>query len=337
VKTKGLVVITTKPEGAAIYLEDKKRGIFTRTPYDGSLPAGKHTIIVELRKYKPERHTFQAGNDRMVILHFSLSTEEYLGWIEVKANVPGADVFFEKREIGAVGRTPYTGFLRPGKRQVIVERDGYAPYKGEIEVTAGKDHVLNVTLQKVRYGWLKVTGSTTEGAKVLVDGKPIECKEHPCRTQLDEGTYRVELIRKGFKSFKETVTVKQASETQLAVRLNPKPTRLNAYITFGVHAALLVAAITTGVISKNRRDSVESDLAAGRIYDSGDSRLGEGRIYAIVSNSLYGVSALVGALGLYYLFRNEGPDSYGEVNTRKIAITPTLGPQTAGLSGLVRF
>jgi hypothetical protein len=337
VNTKGLVVIETKPEGAAIYLEDKKRGIFTRTPYTGTMSDGPHTVIVELRKFKPERKTFQARHDRMVYLYFALSSEEYLGWIEVKANIPGADVYFDKREVGAVGRTPYTGFLRPGKRQVIVERDGYAPYTAMLDVTAGKDHVVQVELKKVDYGWLKVTGSTTEGATIKIDGKPIDCKEIPCRKELPQGTYKVELTRKGYKTYRQEVTIKQATETQLAVRLNPKPSRLTAYITFGAHAALLAGAITTAVMSKNRRDSLQSDLDAGRIYDSSDSRLSQGRILAIVANSLFGVSAIVGGLGIYYLFRNEGPDSYGEARINKVAITPTLGPRLVGLQGEVRF
>jgi tetratricopeptide (TPR) repeat protein len=338
IKPKGLVVIESKPEGAAIYLGgDKRKGVFTRTPYTGNLPEGKHTVILEMRKFKPERKTFHSRSDRLVYLYFALSSEEYLGWIEVKANIPGAEVFFDKKEVGAVGRTPYTGFLRPGKRKIIVERPGYAAYVKELEITAGKDHVVAVELTKVKNGWLKVTGATTEGATINVDGKPVTCKEHPCQAELGEGSYKVEIVRKGFKKYLQAVTVKQATETQLAVRLMPKPSRVKAYVTWGVSTAFLIGGIVTGVMSKNHADSLESDLAAGKLYDSADSRLGSGKVTAIIANSLFGLAGLTGALGIYYMFRNEGEDSYGEARMNKIAIVPSLGPNSAGLAGHVRF
>jgi hypothetical protein len=337
VKMKGLVVIESKPEGAAIYLNDKTKGIFTRTPYTGSLPPGKHTVILEMRKFKPERKTVVVRNDRMTYLYFALSAEEYLGWIEVKANVPGADVFFDKKEVGAVGRTPYTGFLRPGKRTIIVERAGYAPYTKEVEITAGRDHVFNVSLEKVDFGWLKITGKTTQGATILVNEKPIACDGYPCRTKLPPGTYRVKLKLKGYKDYAQDVTIIQASETQLAVRLNPAPSRVEAYITFGVSTAFLVGAITVGVMSNNRKNDLQNDLDQGRLFDSSDPRIQNGRILAIVANSLFALTGLTGGLGLYYLFRNVGADSYGESQTTKIAIMPSLSPELTGITGLVRF
>jgi tetratricopeptide (TPR) repeat protein len=338
VKPKGLVVIESRPEGAAIYLGgDKRKGVFTRTPYTGNLPEGQHTVILEMRKYKPERKTFQARSDRLVYLYFALSTEDYLGWIEVKANVPGAEVYFDKKEVGAVGKTPYTGFLRPGKRKIIVERPGYAAYVKELEITAGKDHVIAAELSKVKNGWLKVTGATTEGATIKVSGKPVTCAEHPCQTELSEGSYKVEVTKKGFKKYVEEVTIKQASETQLAVRLMPKPSRVKAYVTWGVSTALLVGGIVTGVMSKSRADGIEQDLAAGKLYDSADPRLSSGKVTAIVANSLFGLAGLTGALGIYYMFRNEGEDSYGESRTTKIAIVPAVGPTSAGIAGHVRF
>ncbi len=337
VTTKGLVVIESKPEGAAIYLGDKRRGIFTRTPYTGNLNQGEHTVIVELRKFKPERKTFYVRSDRMVYLYFALSAEEYLGWIEVKANVPGADVFFDQRKVGAVGRTPYTGFLRPGKRTLIVEKPGYTPVERTLDVSAGKDHVVNLDLERVKFGWLRVTGKTTEGATVKVNGKPLACPEYPCKAELDPGSYSVEVRRKGFKPYKETVTVQQATESQLAVRLMPRPPRTKAYVSFGISGALLVGGIVAGVLSVKRGDSLAADAAAGRVYDSGDSRLTEGRIMAVSADVLFGLATITGGLGLYYMFRNEGPDSYGETRTNKIAVTPLVSPSMAGLAGQVRF
>ena len=337
IEPKGLVVIESNPEGAAIYLSDKKKGIFTRTPYTGSLPPGQHTIILELKEFQPVRKTFVARNDRMTYLFFSLTRQQNLGWIEIKANIPGADVFFDERRVGAVGRTPYSGYLRPGKRRLIVERPGYEPYEKDVEIVAGKTHLMTVALERVSYGWLKISGQTTRGATLKVDGKPLTCNDYPCQTKISQGTHKVELSRKGFKSYVTDVSVQNAEEVQLAVRLNPTPSRIKAYVSFGVAAALLAGGITAGVLSNKRASSLESDLTSGRIYDTGDPRFTEGKVTAIVADSLFVLSAVVAGLATYYLFRNEGADSYGETRTNKLAITPTLGPGVAGIGGQVRF
>ncbi len=236
-----------------------------------------------------------------------------------------------------MGPTPFSGWLRPGKQKITVKRDGYTPYVKVVKIVAGDVHDVDARLKKVTFGWLKVTGQSTQGAKIKVNGKPITCEEHPCRAKLSEGTYKVELERDGYKAYSHQLKVTQATETQLAVRLNLKPSRVKAYVSFGVAAALLGGAIATGVISRNAKDSLEEDLASGRIYDSEDDRITEGKVTSIIANSLFGVSGLVAALGVYYLFRDVGPDSYGETRINKIAVTPTLGPRSAGLSGQWRF
>lgn len=337
VKTKGLVVIESKPEGAAIYLEDKKKGIFTRTPYTGSLPPGKHTVIIEMKKYKTEQKTFTARTDRMVYLYFALSLEKTRGWIEVKSNIPNSTVYVDSKDVGAVGHTPFTGWVRPGKHKVFVERPGYETLEETVEIVAGDVQVVQAMLKKVSFGWLKITGKTTKGSAIKVDGKALKCPEYPCQTQLSQGTYKIELEREGYKSYSQEVTVTQANETQLAVKLNPKPSRIKAYVSFGVAAALLTGGIISGVISKNRKDSLEDDLNKGKIWDSSDARIGEGKVSSIVANSLFGLGGIVGALGVYYMLRDEGPASFGETRNNRIAVTPTIGPNTAGLLGKVRF
>ena len=67
-------------------------------------------------------------------MHIALSEEHFLGWVEVASNVAGADVFLDRKEIGAIGRTPYTGHVKPGKHTIWLERVGYAPVRKEIEV-----------------------------------------------------------------------------------------------------------------------------------------------------------------------------------------------------------
>lgn len=337
VRTKGLVVIESAPEGAAIYLGDKKAGVFTRTPYTGSLPPGQHTVLLELKEFKPVRKTVLLRHDRLTYLYFALTPQRNLGWIEIKGNIPGAGVYLDKRSFGTVGRTPYSGHLRPGPRKVIVEREGYDPFEREITIVAGKTHVIDFRLERVRHGWIMVSGQTTRGATVTVDGKPLTCMSYPCRGTVAPGEHTVVVERDGYKSYETTVNVARAQEVRARVRLNPKPSRLKSYISFGMAAMLLGGGIAAGVISQDRKNSLEDDISSGVLVDSGDSRYSEGKIAAIVANSLFAVSGVAAILGVYYLFRKVGPDSRGDSVMRNVAISPIIGPNGAALRGEVRF
>jgi hypothetical protein len=123
-KTRSLVVIETEPQGANIYLDDKKGGVFAQTPWSGSLD-GTHKVIIEKRGHKSKESTLSPDPNRLVILQVVLSEEDYLGWLEIRSNVPGASIFLDDKAAGAIGKTPFSGNLKPGKHVVWVTADGY--------------------------------------------------------------------------------------------------------------------------------------------------------------------------------------------------------------------
>jgi tetratricopeptide (TPR) repeat protein len=52
--TKGLVIMESKPDGATIYLDDKSKGTFATTPWQGSLEPKPVKLIFEAKGFKPE-------------------------------------------------------------------------------------------------------------------------------------------------------------------------------------------------------------------------------------------------------------------------------------------
>jgi outer membrane receptor for ferrienterochelin and colicins len=346
-QVKGVVAIVSEPPGASIYLDNKQHSAFARTPYLGPLPAGRHTIIIELRKYKPRERTESINPEHFYTFSFDLAPDYHNGWVEVSTNAPGADVYFDDRTRSR-GRTPYSGFLPPGQHTLYLERRGYQPVSKVVQIAVGEARELSLPMEKVPFGWLRVTGETTRGAKVLVDGKPIACGT-PCQAELAPGQYNIEVRRKGFKSYKERLRVQQAAETQFLVRLMPAPPRTKAYVSFGMSGAFLIGGIVCAALSQTRADQVQL-TTPGRPVDSGDSRFFTGRVLAITADSLFALAAISGGLGFYYMFRNEGPDSYGETRDHKVAdsttpsaartrvtVLPSVGPGGIGVAGTVRF
>ncbi len=89
--------------------------------------------------------------------------------LQVSANVGGADVFLDGRNIG---KTPLvlTKDLGKGTHIVTVTRPGYLPVRNEIRVGQGRKLKVSVTLEKE---------STEVAAKVPVMGKKVDVKEEP--------------------------------------------------------------------------------------------------------------------------------------------------------------
>jgi tetratricopeptide (TPR) repeat protein len=125
IATKGLVIIDSKPPGASVYLGDKSKGVFAITPWQGSLEPKQTKLLMEAKGFKPEERVISPRTDKILEIFISLSEQHFLGWIEVVSNIPGADVYIDKQEIGAIGRTPYTGHLKPGKHTLWVQKAGY--------------------------------------------------------------------------------------------------------------------------------------------------------------------------------------------------------------------
>ena len=166
IDTKGLLVIDSKPQGATIYLNDKRSGPFGKTPWHGSLESKPVRLILESRGCKPEERAVSPRSDKLIDVYIALSEEHYLGWIEIASNVLGADVYIDRKDIGAIGRTPFTGHLKPGKHTIFLERFGWQPLQQEIDVAAGTATQHTLTMQPAQKGWVTITGRATARAAV---------------------------------------------------------------------------------------------------------------------------------------------------------------------------
>ncbi len=140
--------IETTPSGATVYLEDKDGEPIGRTPYDGKLSAGNHTLIIELEGF--------VGQVSEISVKKKSSSQKFKvklakvekGTIEVmpakaQAQVAGAKVFVDGRE---EGNLPDTIKVDAGAHQVEVKKEGYKTYEEWIEVAEGETTRVKVEL-----------------------------------------------------------------------------------------------------------------------------------------------------------------------------------------------
>jgi hypothetical protein len=332
--TKGLVVIDSKPQGATIYLNDKKSGPFGKTPWQGSLEPVPVRLILESKGFKPEERSITPQSDKLIDVYIALSEEHYLGWIEVTSNAVGAQVFIDRKDIGAIGRTPFTGHLKPGKHTVYVEKQGFVALEQTIDVKPGTATQYNWPLETTNTGWINVTGRQAHGARLVVD-KKLACVA-PCRAEVAPGKHKVVIEKEGMEDYESALEIGRTTETTIDVQFSPRPPKTRAISTGVTALVVLGAGVYLGTLSHNTKDSINNDIKAGAPVDNTDSRFFTGKIEAIGADVLYGFGALF-AISFVATLLSHGPDSTGVVDQKSLGFAPTLGDGGGGLAAFGRF
>ncbi|WP_146155706.1 PEGA domain-containing protein [Enhygromyxa salina] len=239
-----------------------------------------------------------------------------------------------------LGVPPVVGApLSPGRYRVTAEGPGYRPWSREVELIAGETLNLQVEPELIEGARLELraTDEASVGAAVSLDGALL-CVL-PCSEELEPGAHQLEVRKRRSKGLSFGVEVAQADEIVIDLTLAPATSRAPAIVTGAIALSSLTAAIVFTVRSDQTRRSLASDLQSYGQYDRDDRRIDNGRRDAVIGGVMYGVTAAVGALTLYYLLRQSGPPSSADKRRRSLAwqLAPSLGPTGGGLVGVVEF
>jgi tetratricopeptide (TPR) repeat protein len=330
-KPRGLIVIESDPSNATIYLDDKRKGQFAVTPWSGSLE-GDHKVIIEKRGYTVIERPVSADPTKLFVLSAAMSQQSFLGWVEISSNVPGADIYIDDKTVGAVGRTPLSQNIKPGKHTFWISADGYDEYRQEVEVIPNETHAIKAQLKGAPVGKLNVTGLGIEDATIVVDGKVL-CERGPCLKSLQQGEHTITVTRPDFKPYTKRILIQAKTETQVRITLAPTPSRSDAIVAYVLAAGFAGGGIALGVTANGYRDDLRKAIAAGNPPpDSNDPRFTKGKIFAIAADAAYAVAGITALTAVYYTFRDKGAPSTGLIDVRALALRPELGPGYAGLA-----
>ncbi len=327
---RGLMVIESSPQGAAIYLDGKEKGPLGTTPWSGTV-SGEHNITVEKRGYKVGEKRIAADPSKLTVLSFVIAEEDYLGWMEIKSSVPGAEIFLDDKTVGSIGHTPFSGNFKPGKHTVWISADGYDEYKQDIEVIAGEAAEISAKLNGSPVGYLNLRGQGIEDSKIYVDGEVL-CERGPCRKPVKEGNHTITVRRPGYKPYIRKMEIQAKTETSLKIDLAKEPGRTDAIVTYVLSAGFLGGGIYLGLQSSSLKSDLQKQIDAGMPPpDQNDPRFQRGKIYAIAADAAFGLSAITALTAVYYTFRDKGLPSAATIDVRAVALTPEIGPGYAGL------
>ncbi len=335
VKMRGLIVIDSEPQNANVYLDDRSKGPVAVTPWSTTLE-GDHKVIIEKRGYMVSESTVSADPSKLFVLRAVLGKEDFLGWVEITSNIPGADVYIDKKEVGVVGKTPLSQNIKPGKHKFWITTEGYDEYEVEIEVVPGGTHEVKAVLKGSPVGKVNIVGLGIEDSTVFIDGK-VACERGPCLKALQQGSHTVTVTRDGMKTYTRRINIQAKTETTVKVTLAPKPSRSDAVVAYILAAGFGGGGIYLGLQANSLRDELRAGISGTPPIDSNDPRFTRGKIYAIAANVAFGLAGVTALTALYYTFRDKGAPSTGLIDVRAIALTPQLSPGYAGMGMEMRF
>lgn len=328
--------VTSNPAHATVVMRRDGVEVATgETPFTASVPAGRYEVTFSHPDFRTQTTPpLEVADGRNYIVQVDMAQGEFSGLLNVVTNIPGASVFVDNREQGALGTTPFLNQMTVGEHRIWIEKPGYETIETTIDVGLGAVARYTGELQRVSHGRLRVVANL-RGAEVFVDGERVGAV--PFSGDVATGARRVRVTAEGMKTWTEEVTIVAGQETPVRVRLRPSVTRTAAWVTASLSAVTLGAAITVGILGNNLRTDLAADRSAG-LLASNDSRINQGRWMYIGANAGFGLSAILAGLSVYYFLRDPLPDSEATVlEPRDWAVMPDVSPGFVGGSVLVRF
>lgn len=224
------LVVVTDPLGAEVSLAGKPAQ--PSPARFEQLTAGPIQIRVTKEGYRPQERTFELREGQTlvsepVVLNPLAPAAGPTGWLYVRTRPMGAQV----SRIGAapVASPALLPGLPAGSTRISVRLEGYLPVERTVDIKAGEDSVLDLTLQPAppprTTGSLRVS-TEPAGAEVRIAGQPAQTS--PARFDgLTPGTVRITVTKEGFEPLEQSVEVRPGDPTvvpALVLKARPVPT-----------------------------------------------------------------------------------------------------------------
>lgn len=323
-----LVAVETEPEGASVIISRGDEVLVSGpAPLTQTLDQGHYHIVIDHPDYNRFERDFDVQPGVLNRLFLNLSQGEFLGYVRVLSEPPGASVYIDDREQGARGQTPFEGPIQIGEHRVWVERPGFEVVEREFEIGVGEEVRLEVPLERVSYGRLRVLGNL-RGARVFVDGAPVGAV--PCEVQVDAGPRAVRVTYDGMKDWETIVDVERGQLHPIRVRLKPAMGRGGAIAAGVIGALFLGGAIGASVYVDDLYTQLDRERQAG-LLQGDDERLETGFWVSIAQYVGYGVAGVGALLALFYGIYDDLPPSEGTVlDPRDWTLLPMFSPAADG-------
>jgi tetratricopeptide (TPR) repeat protein len=215
------LAVNSDPSEANVLVDGTLLG---RTPYQGALQPGEHTVAVELEgRLRQQRKVF-AREGRDASLSFALAPLPKAPALAVESDPVGAVVVVDGKERG---RTPLIVALPQGYHQLVLRQEGRREVSTDFDMPKDRDLSIRLDLPAGDRGGSRLTvSSAPAGAAVTVDGAQVGVT--PWSAEAKPGTHTVAVSGAGFVKEERTVQIHPNRDTDLAFALQRAgPSRLH--------------------------------------------------------------------------------------------------------------
>jgi tetratricopeptide (TPR) repeat protein len=155
--------IESDPPGASIYLDDMTK-LLGQTPYATTTDPGTYRLRLTLDGHVPFDRTLEVRAGEPLKVVFKLEKHRAIGTLAVRANVSGASIYVDGRNVGL---TPFPDAIEldAGSHQVTVDKDDYSAYSTRVMIAAEEQTQVEATifLTNAPSTWKGYLGYTTLG------------------------------------------------------------------------------------------------------------------------------------------------------------------------------
>ncbi len=138
----------------------------------------------------------------------------------VETDPPDATVYFDRRDLGARGRSGRPLAVAPGQYRVLVEREGFEPAESPpVAVALGATATVRLRLTRI-VGTVRIEGHSGATARLDDDANSPQCTV-PCTIEAAPGPHTIRIEQEGFVSESRVATVTARAATTLNVPLRP--------------------------------------------------------------------------------------------------------------------
>ena len=238
VETATLTIRTVPPE-AEIYIDNEKvgKGEAIKTVSIGA--EHRYRVVCENYYTKEGQVYFEKREEKLI----NVELEPNFGFITIKTNPTGADVFVDEVKVGS---TPYqTKKIPLGIHVIELRKAGCETFSRALTIEVGVENKelenVKLTAVQVPTGSLVIT-SNPSGAVVTINGRQYG-QTPQTLTNLEIGTYIVDFSKEGYQNLSQTVTIKESKKETLAVTMSKQqqPSFENKTITVNGVSFTMVA------------------------------------------------------------------------------------------------
>lgn len=196
---KGLLLITTEPDGCDVSLDGVSLGTTPRLI--ASLNAkDSYRLLLQKTGYQPRPVDVKFDGRIPLVKHERLIIDS--GIIEITSDPAGAEVMVNGQPRGF---TPTTVRDVPkGQAVVMIEKPGFVSQKRELSIVAGESQTLAVKLEGIP-GTMRLIG-IPDGVFFYINGQP-EGKGPISKRNMKPGTYEIRAALDGYAPVTRMVTI----------------------------------------------------------------------------------------------------------------------------------